>query len=62
VHELVEPFSTHLLAKSRNVEWKGFFLLPSYSVCCKSVRQFDLGDIPEVRLIIFLELVLSLQV
>ena len=62
MHELVEPLRSDLLAESGDVEGQSLVLLSRLSVGCESIGQLRFRDIPEVGLLIFLELILTLQV
>ena len=62
VHELVEPLRSDLLSKSRDMERESLVFLAGLRVGREGIRQLSFGNIPEVRLFVFLELVLPLQV
>lgn len=61
MHELVEPLRSNLLTKGRDVEWQSLVLLSSCCVGSEGFRQLCLGNVPEVRLIVFFKLLLPLQ-
>lgn len=58
----MEPLCPNLLAERRDVKRQSLIFLTSLRVSRECIRQLRLGDVPEVRLSVFLELVLPLQV